>query len=164
MWRPAAHLLLLTVLAAGLAGCGGKKSAAPVSTATGTPTLTSASDRTACGQLEANIRLVSQLVSGGVEAMTHSLRPKQLAKRTGDTQKYLAYAANVLATLDVPGSLVPAQHQLVAGLRAFAADFGHAQRSVRRNDLATAARQLVDRPALAKVSAATEKIDRACGA
>ena len=54
-------------------------------------------------------------------------------------------------------------HQLVFGLRQFAADFGRAQRSAARNDLATAATQLVDRPALANVTAATQAIDRACG-
>jgi hypothetical protein len=128
------------------------------------PTLTSAGDRAACNELETNIRIVSQLISGSVEALTHSIHPKQLAKRTGDTQKNLLFASSVLASIGAPPSLVPARAQLVVGLRQFAADFGRARRSVERNDLPTAARQLVDRPALANVTAATQTIDRACGA
>ena len=50
------------------------------------------------------------------------------------------------------------------GLHLFSADFGHARISVARGDLATAARQLVDRPALALVTRATTKIDHSCGA
>jgi len=150
-------------LAATLAGCGGKTSAPPPQAASG-PTLTSASDRAACNQLEGNIRIVSQLVSTSVEAMTQSLHPKELAQRTGNAQRSLLYSANVLSLIAAPRSLAPARHRLVAGLRQFAADFGRAQKSVERNDIAKAARQLVDRPALAKVSAATQKIDRACGA
>jgi hypothetical protein len=151
-----------------LGGCGGKTSAPPTAAATTTasaaPTLTSASDLAACNELERNIRIVSQLISGSVEMMTQSLHPKELAKRTGDTRRNLLVSASVLSLIGAPRSLVPSQKQLVAGLQQFAADFGRAQKSVRRNDMAKAAQQLVDRPALAKVTAATHKIDRACGA
>jgi hypothetical protein len=160
MLRTAAHVLLVAAVAAALVGCGSKKSASP-------PTitrLTSAVDVAACNHLETDIRLVSQLISSSVQAMTQSLHPKDLAKRTGETQRYLLLAASALSRLRTPASLVPAQHQLVDGLQLFAADFGRAQRSVSRNDLPTAARQLVDRPALAKVTAATKQIDGACGA
>ena len=126
-------------LAVALAGCGGKTATRTVTTtvpasttpAPAAPTLTSAADLAACNELETNIRIVSQLISGSVEALTHSLHPKQLAKRTGDTQKNLLFAANVLASIDAPPSLVPARGQLVVGLRQFAADFGRAKR-VRR--------------------------------
>jgi hypothetical protein len=64
----------------------------------------------------------------------------------------------------VPASLATARRNLVVGLNSFAADFGKAKASVQRGDIATAAQQLVDRPALAKVSSATKTIDRACGA
>jgi hypothetical protein len=167
-------------LAVALAGCGGKTvtrtvtttvtasttPAVPTSTTPtpAAPTLTSAADRAACNELETNIRIVSQLISGSVEALTHSIHPKQLARRTGDTQKNLVFAANVLASIGAPPSLVPARGRLVLGLRQFAADFGRAQKSVARNDLPTAAKQLVDRRALANVSAATQAIDKACGA
>jgi hypothetical protein len=167
-------------LAVALAGCGGKTATrtvtttvaapttpavpAPTTPARAAPTLTSAADRAACDELETNIRIVSQLISGSVEALTHSLHPKQLAKRTGDTQRNLVFAANVLASIGAPPSLVPARGRLVLGLRQFAADFGRAKESVARNDLPTAARQLVDRPALANVTAATQAIDKACGA
>jgi hypothetical protein len=158
-------LLAVTALAAVLAGCGGKTSApTATTTASPAPTLTSASDLAACNALETSIRVVSQIVSNSVEAMTQSLHPKQLAKRTGVTQKNLLYAANLVSRIVPPRSLVQARRQLIAGLRQFAADFGRAQKSVARNDIAKASRQLVDRPALAKLTAATKKIDRACGA
>jgi hypothetical protein len=153
MPRAAVFLLLVAVP---LAGCGGKKSAAPANTTIATVHPAS------CADLERNIALVSQLVSGSVELMTQSVHPKQLAKRAGDTRRNLAYAANVLAQEQVPPSLEPAKRQFVAGLRAFSADFGRAQKAVERNDLRTAAVALVDRPALAKVKAATRAIDRAC--
>lgn len=165
MRRQAVYLLAVTALAAVLAGCGGKSSSpAPTTTAAAAPTLTSASDLASCNALETSVRVVSQIVSNSVEAMTQSLHPRQLAKRTGDTQKNLLYAANLVSRIVPPRSLVQAQRQLIVGLRLFAADFGRAQKSVARNDMAKASRQLVDRPALAKLKAATKKIDRACGA
>jgi Na+-transporting NADH:ubiquinone oxidoreductase subunit NqrC len=165
MGRQAVHLLAVTALAVALAGCGGKSSSpAPTTTAATAPTITSASDLAACNALETSIRVVSQIVSNSVEAMTQSLHPKQLAKRTGDTQKNLLYAANLVSRIVPPRSLVQAQRELIVGLRLFAADFGRAQKSVARNDMAKASRQLVDRRALAKLKAATNKIDRACGA
>jgi hypothetical protein len=153
MPRAAVCLLLA---AAALAGCGGKQSAAPTASTSASP------DPAACATLERNIALVSQLVSASVEVMTQSVHPQQLARRAGETRRNLAYAASVLARQQVPSSLGPAKRQLVAGLRAFAADFGRAQKAVARNDLQAAAFALVDRPALAKVKAATRSIDRAC--
>ncbi|HEY7017518.1 MAG TPA: hypothetical protein VH297_03540, partial [Gaiellaceae bacterium] len=120
-------------------------------------------DLAACNQLEGNIRVVSQMVSSSVEFMTQSLHPKELAQRTGLAQKNLLYSAKVLSRIPAPPPLVAPRNQLVVGLREFAADFGKARKAVARNDMATAARQLVDRPALAKVTAATKQIDRACG-
>ena len=174
MRRRALQLLAATALVVALAGCG-HHAAAPVAppppppapqppAAPPPPTLTSAADLAACNELETNIRIVSQLISNSVETMTQSLHPKELAKRTGETQRNLLYASSVLSQIDPPRSLVHARRQLVTGLREFAADFGRAKRSVARNDIATAARQLVDRPALAKVTGATGAIDRACGA
>jgi hypothetical protein len=158
-------VLAVTALAVALVGCGSKSSSPPpTTTARAAPTLTSPADLAACNALETSIRVVSQIVSNSVEAMTQSLHPKQLAKRTGDTQKNLLYAANLVSRVVPPRSLVQARRQLIAGLRQFAADFGCAQKSVARNDIAEASRQLVDRPALAKLTAATKKIDRACGA
>ena len=156
-------------LAAALAGCGHKAAAPTPATAPPppppppAPTLTSASDLAACNELQTNIRIISALVSNSVETMTQSLHPKQLAKRTGDTKRNLLYSAAVLSRIDPPASLDGARNHLVHGLRAFAADFGRAQRSVARGDLATASRQLVDRPALAEVTQATSLIDKACG-
>jgi hypothetical protein len=160
MRRGAVHVLAVGAAAAALGGCGGKSSA-PATTSTAPPPL-SASDAAACSQLEANIRAVSQLVSSSVEAMTQSLHPKELARRTGYAERNLLYSATVLSQIAVPGSLVEPRRELAAGLRRFAGDFGRAQKSVARNDIPTAARQLVDRPALAKVKAATTKIDRVC--
>jgi len=154
MTRLACCLLLVAIVA----GCGGKKhEAAPATTAAPV-------DVASCNQLEGYIRLVSQVVSGSVEAMTQSTHPKVLAQRTVATQRNLATAANVLEQLELPPSLDAARRKLVRGLRLFSADFGRAGASVRREDLATAARQLVDRHALKLVSDATAKIDRACGA
>jgi hypothetical protein len=164
---------MLVLLALALAGCGGGKSAAPPTTATSAGTTTAAPapkpftsvlDIAACNELETKIQIVSQLVSSSVEVMTQSVHPKQLAKRAGDTRDNLIYAAHVLAQIVVPKSLVQAQQGLTAGLRQFAADFGRAQTSVRHDNIARAARQLVDKPALAKVTAATGTIDRACRA
>jgi PBP1b-binding outer membrane lipoprotein LpoB len=168
MRRPAVLLLL----AIALAGCGGGKAAAPPAPATTAGTTTAAApkpftsvlDIAACNELETKIRIVSQLVSSSVEVMTQSVHPKQLAKRAGDTRDNLLYASHVLAQIVVPKSLVQAQQNLTAGLRQFAADFGRAQTSVRHNNIARAAQQLVDKPALAKVSEATGTIDRACRA
>ena len=153
MTRLACCMLLVAVVT----GCGGKKHQA-VPTTTAAPV-----DAASCNQVEGYIRLVSQVVSGSVQAMTQSTHPKVLARRTVATQQNLATAANVLEQLGLPPSLDGARRQLVRGLRLFSADFGRAGASVRRNDLATAARQLVDRRALALVSHATAKIDRACG-
>jgi hypothetical protein len=147
--------VLLAALA--LAGCGGKHQAA---TAT---TRAAPVDAAACNQVENYIRLVSQVVSSSVEAMTQSTHPKELAARTGATQRNLTAAADVLERLQLPVSLDQARRQLVRGLRLFAGDFGRARASVAHGDLATAAHQLVDRPALRLVSSATAKIDRACG-
>ena len=150
-----AAICLVLVLA--LAGCGSKHKAAPATTAAPV-------DVAACNQLEGYIRLVSQVISSSVEAMTQSTHPKDLAQRTGTTQRNLATAAGVLARLQLPAPLDPPRRQLVRGLHLFSADFGRAKVSVARDDLATAARQLVDRPALALVTRATTKIDRSCGA
>ena len=166
--------LVFLLLAFAVTGCGGaKKAAAPTTTAAApattaatptVPTFTSVLDIAACDELQTKIRIVSQLVSASVEVMTQSVHPKQLAQRAGNTEKNLDYAATVLAQIVVPASLVQAQRNLVAGLRRFAGDFGKAQRSVRANNIARAAQQLVDKPALAKVTAATAAINRACGA
>jgi hypothetical protein len=150
------RLACCLVFVAVVAGCGGKKQAAPTTTAAPV-------DVASCNQLEGYIRLVSQVVSGSVEAMTQSTHPKVLAQRTVATQRNLATAANVLEQLELPPSLDAARRKLVRGLRLFSADFGRAGASVRRDDLATAARQLVDRRALALVRDATATIDRACG-
>jgi hypothetical protein len=170
----ALQLLAATALVVALAGCG-HRAAAPVAppppppapqppAPPPPPTLTSAADLAACNELETNIRIVSQLISNSVETMTQSLHPKELAKRTGETQRNLLYAASVLSQIDPPKSLRRAQRQLVAGLHEFAADFGRAQKSVARNDMRIASRQLVDRQALANVTASTGAIDRACDA
>ena len=182
MRRPALLLSAAAVLAALAGGCGGSSgtpttTAVPVAPATtapapppattapapSAPTLTSQNDLAECNELESNIRIVSQLVSSSVDEITHSRHPKDLARHTGATRRNLLFAASVLTSIEAPRSLVPAKRQLVAGLRLFAADFGRAQISVEHDDIAKAAQQLVDRPALAKVTAATQKIDRACG-
>src|SRR6266550_4721736 len=146
MRRRALQRLAATALAVALAGCG-HHAAVPVAppppppappAAPPPPTLTSAADLAACSELETNIRIVSQLISNSVETMTQSLHPKELAKRTGETQRNLLYAASVLSQIDPPHSLVHARRQLVRGLQEFAADFGRAKRSVARKDIATA--------------------------
>jgi hypothetical protein len=110
------------------------------------------------------LRLVSQLVTGSVELMAQSLHPKELARQAGYTQRNLLYAASVLERLPVPRPLAAPRRRLVAGLRRFSADFGHAKASVERGDIAAASQQLADRPALAQVASAAQRIDRACGA
>src|SRR3954471_5755425 len=152
---------MLVLVALVLAGCGGGTTAATPTRATcaGTTTaralkpFTSVLDIAACNELETKIQIVSRLVSSSVEVMTQSVHPKELAKRAGDTRDNLLYAAHVLAQIVVPKSLVQPRQRLTAGLRQFAADFGRAQTSVRHNNIARAARQLVDKPALAKVTA-----------
>jgi len=151
--RPAICLMLVLALA----GCGGKPKVSPTTTAAPV-------DAASCNHLEDYIRLVSQVISTSVEAMTQSAHPKQLAARTRATQQDLVTAANVIERLQLPPTLDQPRRRLVRGLRLFAADFGRAGGSVAHGDLATAARQLVDRPALALVSSATAKIDRACRA
>jgi hypothetical protein len=165
-------VLPVLVASAALAGCGAGTGALPpaaTTTAAATATtvaatLTSASDLAACNVLETKIRLVSELVAASVYQVTHSLHPKQLARRTGAAAENLRFAAGVLASIGAPASLVPARNRLVAGLRRFAADFERAQRSVERNDLPAAARELADPPALARLTAAARTIDTACGA
>ena len=127
------------------------------------PTLTSLADLAACNVLQRNIAYVSQVVSQSVDFITQSLHPKQLAQRTGVGRRNLLYAADLLRRTPAPTSLRRAKASLVGALRSFAADFLRAQHSVARKDLAKAAFELVDRPAVAKISAATKKINRACG-
>ena len=159
MRRKLVYALLAALAALALAGCGGKHTASPAATTRAAPV-----DVASCNQVEGYIRLVSQVVSSSVEAMTQSTRPKELARRTGVTQRNLAAAADALERLRLPISLDQPRRQLVHGLRFFSADFGRARASVARGDLATAARQLVDRRALTLVRDATAKIDRACAA
>ena len=153
-----------------LTGCGAKQAAAPPPTTTAprptaaASTLTSASDRAMCAELETKLRLVSQVVSGSVELMTQSLHPKELARRTGQAQRNILYAAGALELMRVPDPLATARRNLVLGLKSFAADFGRAKASVANGDIAAAAEQLNDRASLAKVAGATRRIDRACGA
>src|SRR3954470_3781136 len=87
MRRKLACSLLAALAVLALAGCGGKSKAAPATT------RAAPVDLAACNQLEGYIRLVSQVVSSSVEAMTQSTRPKELAPRTGATQRDLAGAA-----------------------------------------------------------------------
>jgi ABC-type uncharacterized transport system auxiliary subunit len=171
----AGQVLAAAALAAALAGCGGHSSSAPPATTASVTTAQAATTSAppapnlspataaACSELETNVRIVSQLVSTSVEVMTQSTHAKQLATRAGNASKNLIYSARVLAEIEVPSELVRPRNQLVVGLRAFGADFGRAQKAVAHDDLATAARELVDRPALAKVSTATAAIDHACG-
>jgi hypothetical protein len=149
-------------LAAALAGCGGT-SATPTAT-TARPTITSAADRAICAVLESNVRTVSELVSGTATLVTQSLHPKQLARRTGQAKQELQVAADALATVEAPTSLVPARNGLVRGLREFAADLGRARQAVLRNDLAAASQELTDQRALMDMTSATRTIDRTCGA
>jgi len=176
MRRPVVQAFIVLALAGCLAGCGGKQAAdvpstttaasppPPTTTAPLPPTLTSASDRAMCAELETKIRLVSQVVSGSVEMMTQSLHPAELARRTGQAQQNIAYAAGALELMRVPAPLRTARRNLVVGLNSYAADFGKAKASVASGDIATAAQQLVDRPAFAQISSAAKKINRACGA
>lgn len=157
MTRKLLYPLVATLAVLALAGCGGKTKAAP------TTIRVAPVDATACNQLEGYIRLVSDVVSSSVEAMTQSTRPKELARRTAATQRNLAAAADTLERLQLPLSLDQPRRQLVRGLRLFSTDFGRARASVARGDLAKAAQQLVDQRALTLVRDATAKIDRACG-
>jgi hypothetical protein len=177
--------LALCVLVA-LAGCGGGTTAAPATSTAGTtappsiettepvpattttapppaPTLTSLSDLATCNVLQRNIAYVSGVVSQSVDFITQSLHPKELAERTGIGRKNLLYAADLMQRTPAPKPLRRAKTQLVTGLRRFAGDFLRAQRSVAKNDLAKAAFELVDRPAVAKIAAGTKAVDRACG-
>jgi hypothetical protein len=167
------------LLSAGLlAGCG-SKAASPPTTDTAAPpattqppvttyplgpVFTSASDIAACAELEHTIQAVSQLVSTSTEAITQALHPAQLAKLTGQAQQSLVYSAKVIQIVDAPKALVGSQRQLVQGLRMFAADFGRAKASTANGDIATAAAQLVDRPALMKIQLSSKRIDKLCGA
>ena len=162
-------LVLQAFIVLALAGCGGEQATAPpppppTTTAPPPPTLTSAADRAMCAELETKIRLVSQVVSGSVELMTQSLHPNELARRTGEAQQNVLYAAGALELMRVPASLTTARRNVVVGLRSFADDFGRAKASVAQGDIAAAAEQLRDPTALGKVATATKRIDRACGA
>jgi hypothetical protein len=143
------------------AGCGGAKH---TPTATPPATTTGLSTAAACSEAELDVRFISQLIGNTVEAMTNSLHPKQLARRTGVGRQSLLVAVRLMERFKAPPSLTHARTQLVDGLRRYAADFGRAQRSLEQNDVAKASRQLTDRAALAEVRAATAAIDRACSA
>jgi hypothetical protein len=164
------RLVIQALVVLVLAGCGGKQASVTRSTVATTSapkpvahTLTSAADRATCAALQTKIRLVSVLVSGSVELMTQSLHPKELARRTGETQRNLLLAAGSLDLMRVPRRLATARRRLVIGLQGFAADFGRARTAVAHNDMATAATELSDPRALANVSAATKRINDLCG-
>ena len=161
-------LIATLFVAASLAGCGGSGSVATTTRATtamttASPTLTSAADRAACDRLESTVASVSQLVSGTVAEITNSLHPKGLARRTAEGQRHVLFAARVLASIEAPPSLLPARSRLVDGLREFARNLGRAHASIARGQLATAAAQLADPTAVAKLASATNAIKRECG-
>jgi hypothetical protein len=153
------------VLAAIVAGCGGAKHTppAPTTAAATTTTTTSVAGTVSCKEIELDVGFISQLISNTVESITNSLHPKQLAHRTGVGRQSLLVAARLVERFHPPPSLALARTQLVHGLRRFAADFGRAQRSVQKNDIAKASQQLNDPAALAGVRRATAAIDRVCG-
>jgi hypothetical protein len=150
--RPLAVALACSAL---LAGCGGESSAPPAATA-------GASGRAGCAELESKVRAVSRLMTASADLVTESLHPEALARRTGETERNLRYAAGVVAAVPTAPSLEPAHRQFVAGLRRFAADFGRARRSVQQGDIAGAAEELSDAAALAQLKRATTRIDRIC--
>jgi hypothetical protein len=163
--------------AAGLLGSCGSKPASPPSaaapTATPTPTrtlspgpapLTSAADLTACAQLEQVVRAVSALVGHTTEDITKARRTKQLANRMRTAQDSLLDSAKVVDLVDTTKPLAGSQRGLAAGLRMFAADFGRAQASAEKGDVAKAAKQTVDEVALRRIQVSVKRIDDLCGA
>src|SRR3954447_4695364 len=104
------------MLVLALAGCGGKSKPSPT-------TAPQSVDAASCNQLEGYIRLVSQVISTSVQEMTQSVHPKQLAARTGATQRNLARAPNVIERFQLPPTLDQPRTRLVRELRLFGADF-----------------------------------------
>jgi hypothetical protein len=157
MLRQVLAIAAAAAVAALAAGCGG---------GTHQPATTAKplAGTVACQELELDVQFISQLISNNVEAITHSIHPKQLAHRTGVAHQSLLVAARLVERFRAPAALVHARAQLIDGLQRYAADFGRAQHSVAKNDLATASEQLVDPQALEEVKAATKEIDRHCRA
>ena len=156
MTRKLAHALLVALVVLALAGCGGKTKAAP-STTHAAPV-----DAAACAQLEGYVRLVSQVISSSVEAMTQSTRPKQLApgrsQRSGTcTQRRTCSSGPSFRS---PSSSRRGSWRAGCALRR---RLRPCERLGRPRGSRAAAQQLVDRPALTLVKDATAKIDRACG-
>jgi hypothetical protein len=164
VFRPLVAVAAALAAAAIAAGCGGANRTPTAPTSASSTTVTSTADATACDEVELDVRFISQLISNTVEAITNSRHPKQLARRTGVGQQSLLVAVRLIDRFDAPPSLATPRAQLEHGLRRYAADFGRAQRSVAKNDIAEASRQLSDPVALAEVRRATAAIDRACGA
>jgi hypothetical protein len=159
-----------------LAGCGSGASSTPTAKATAeaptatptpaktaSPALRSASDQTACAQLEQTIQAVSLVVGHTTEEITQALHPKELAQKISQARHSLLDSAKVIEIVQAPPELAGSQRNLARGLRAFAADFERGRAATAKGDMAKAAELMVDEGALRKIQTSAKRIDDLCG-
>jgi hypothetical protein len=160
---PVAALLLAPTLA----GCGGGAStgsstAAAGSTGAAAPAI-AAADRPACALLFARLQRVTVALSTSSELIARSANKEELGRRIAVEQQQLERSAALMAGGPVPAPLVDADGELVAALRAFAADFARARKPAARGDFQAAADAMTDPPVVQRIVRASKTIEDACG-
>jgi hypothetical protein len=156
----AALALLGACLLALLVGCasGAHPSAAPSSASS----RGASGDRAACASLYARLQQVTAALDDSSQLIATSQGEQQLSERIANEQSLLQQAADLMARGPIPASLTAADHDLVAALRAFTADFARAREPAARGDFQSAAAAMTDQPVVQRIVDASKKIEDAC--
>jgi hypothetical protein len=166
--RRAIATTAVLALSAGLAACGGGKTARPpAASASPTPTAApkvaiTAADRPACRLLYARLQRVTTAIATSSELIAHSLNKQQLGHRIAVEQQQLERSARLMTGGPIPAPLVAADRELVAALHAFSRDFTRAMRPAARGDFRGAAAAMTDRPVVQRIVTASKTIEDAC--
>ena len=143
------------------AGCSHQQAASPPTPSSGKATV-AAADRPACAQLFARLQQVSAAIQGSSELIANSLDKTQLSERIAYEQSQLQQSADLMEQGPVPAALASADHDLVAALRAFTADFERAREPAARGDFQAAAEAMTDTAVVTRIVNASKTIEDAC--
>jgi hypothetical protein len=160
--------LLVAVAAAGCgaAGTAGHASATvaasrPAAPATAKLTIPAA-DRPACAQLYARLQRATLAINASSELIANSVGKQQLSQRIATEADQLSQAADLMSEGATPAPLVPADREMAAALRAFSADFKHAEQPAARGDFQAAVAAMGDKPVVQSIVDASTTIEDAC--